>query len=77
MHNRGGNPRFVQCTFANHHLQGYPVYAEADVAVDIDDSPPDVTTARVQAAIEEFLRVRAGEQEGAQAARPANGGQAA
>jgi shikimate kinase len=34
----------------------YPVYAEADVAVDIDDSPPDVTTARVSAAIEAFLR---------------------
>ncbi|MDX1575058.1 MAG: shikimate kinase [Kiloniellales bacterium] len=36
----------------------YPVYAEADVAVDIDDSPPDVTTGRVRAAIEAFLRAR-------------------
>jgi len=36
----------------------YPVYAEADVAVDIDDSPPDVTTARVRAAIEGFLRAQ-------------------
>ena len=33
----------------------YPVYAEADVAVDIDDSPPDVTTGRVRAAIEAFV----------------------
>jgi shikimate kinase len=33
----------------------YPVYAEADVAVDIDDSPPDVTTSRVRAAIEAFM----------------------
>ncbi len=33
----------------------YPVYAEADVAVDIDDSPPDVTTDRVRAAIEAFV----------------------
>ena len=33
----------------------YPVYAEADVAVDIDDSPPDVTTNRVRAAIEAFM----------------------
>ena len=33
----------------------YPVYAEADVAVDIDDGPPDVTTDRVRAAIEAFL----------------------
>lgn len=34
----------------------YPVYAEADVAVDIDDSPPDVTTSRVAAAVAAFLR---------------------
>jgi shikimate kinase len=33
----------------------YPVYAEADVAVDIDDSPPEVTTDRVRAAIEAFV----------------------
>jgi shikimate kinase len=33
----------------------YPVYAEADVTVDIDDSPPDVTTNRVRAAIEAFM----------------------
>ena len=36
----------------------YPVYAEADVAVDIDDSPPDVTTGRVRAALEAFLRAQ-------------------
>ena len=36
----------------------YPVYAEADVAVDIDDSPPDVTTGRVRAAIEDFVLAR-------------------
>jgi hypothetical protein len=37
----------------------YPVYAEADVAVDIDDSPPDVTTNRVRAAIEAFMLAQA------------------
>jgi shikimate kinase len=36
----------------------YPVYAEADVAVDIDDSPPEVTTDRVAAAIAAFLGVQ-------------------
>jgi shikimate kinase len=36
----------------------YPVYAEADVAVDIDDSPPDVTTSRVRAAIEAYVRAQ-------------------
>ncbi len=36
----------------------YPVYAEADVAVDIDDSPPEVTTGRVRAALESFLRAQ-------------------
>lgn len=29
----------------------YPIYAEADVVVDTDDEPPDVTTDRVVAAI--------------------------
>ncbi len=33
----------------------YPVYAEADTAVDIDDSPPDVTTGRVVGAVGAFL----------------------
>ncbi|MDX1422638.1 MAG: shikimate kinase [Kiloniellales bacterium] len=37
----------------------YPVYAEADVAIDIDDSPPDVTTSRVCAAIETYLGAEA------------------
>jgi shikimate kinase len=37
----------------------YPVYAEADVAVDIDDSPPEVTTKRVRAAIEAFQQAQA------------------
>lgn len=37
----------------------YPVYAEADVAIDIDDSPPDVTTSRVCAAIEAYLGAEA------------------
>ena len=45
----------------------YPVYAEADVAVDIDDSPPDVTTQRVRDAIEAFL----GAQEAAHASEAA------
>ena len=33
----------------------YPVYAEADATVDIDDSPPQVTTDRVRRAIEAHL----------------------
>lgn len=33
----------------------YPVYAEADAVVDIDDSPPNVTTERVLAAVGAFL----------------------
>jgi len=49
----------------------YPVYAEADVAVDIDDSPPEVTTGRVAAAIAEFLRT-----EGDRLERPAAEGTA-
>jgi shikimate kinase len=36
----------------------YPVYAEADVVVDIDDSPPKMTTERVRRAIEDYLTAR-------------------
>jgi shikimate kinase len=53
----------------------YPVYAEADVAIDIDDSPPDVTTSRVCAAIEAYLGTEADLSMGAAApgARPDGG----
>ena len=37
----------------------YPVYAEADVTVEIDDSPPQVTTDRVCRAVEAHLDGRA------------------
>lgn len=33
----------------------YPVYAQADLTVDSDDSPPDVTTDRVIAAVRQWL----------------------
>jgi shikimate kinase len=36
----------------------YPVYAEADVVVDIDDSPPKMTTERVRRALEDYLMVQ-------------------
>ena len=47
-----GNPRDIL-----HGLirERYPVYAEAEVTVDIDDSPPQVTTDRVRQAIEAHL----------------------
>jgi shikimate kinase len=35
--------------------QRYPVYAEADIAVDSADGPPDVTLERVVEALESFL----------------------
>jgi shikimate kinase len=37
----------------------YPVYTEADVTVEIDDSPPNVTTERVLRAIEAHLAATA------------------
>jgi len=33
----------------------YPVYAEADIAVDSADGPPDVTLERVIEALDSFL----------------------
>ncbi len=33
----------------------HPIYAEADVTVDTDDGPPEITTNRVLAALESFL----------------------
>ena len=33
----------------------YPVYAEADITIDSQDGPPEVTVARVRAAIESYL----------------------
>lgn len=50
---KGGNRRAILRRLIE---ERYPVYAEADVCVDIDDSPPDVTTDRVASAIEAFVK---------------------
>ncbi|MEE8534706.1 MAG: shikimate kinase, partial [Kiloniellales bacterium] len=47
-----GNPRDILRGLIR---ERYPVYAEAEVTVDIDDSPPQVTTDRVRQAIEAHL----------------------
>ncbi len=47
-----GNPRDILRGLIR---ERYPVYAEAEVTVDIDDSPPQVTTDRVRRAIEAHL----------------------
>jgi shikimate kinase len=36
----------------------YPVYAEADITVDSDDSPPEATVDRVMAALRRHLEGR-------------------
>lgn len=53
----------------------YPVYAEADVVVDIDDSPPEVTTSRVAAAIAAFLGAQDDQPAAPAADGPAGGGE--
>jgi hypothetical protein len=35
--------------------QRHPIYAEADIAIDSADGPPDVTLERVVEALESFL----------------------
>ena len=47
-----GNPREILEKLI---AERYPVYAEADVIVDVSDEPPDSTTNRVLAAIMEFV----------------------
>lgn len=49
---RRGNPRE---TLARLMEQRYPVYAEADITVDSDETPPDAAAARVQEALRAHL----------------------
>ena len=49
---RQGDPRAVLGRLMDVR---YPVYAQADLTVDSDDSPPDVTTDRVIAAVRQWL----------------------
>lgn len=49
---RQGDPREVLRGLMERR---YPVYAEADLTVDSDDSPPDVTTDRVVSALRDHL----------------------
>lgn len=49
---KSGDPRQILQRLID---ERHPVYAEADVAVDIDDSPPKVTTERVLAALRRYL----------------------
>ncbi|OYQ35812.1 shikimate kinase [Niveispirillum lacus] len=49
---RQGDPRAVLARLMDLR---YPVYAQADLTVDSDDSPPDVTTDRVIAALRHWL----------------------
>lgn len=45
-----------QARLAELMAQRYPVYAEADITIDSDDSPPEVTVERVLAALGRHLR---------------------
>jgi shikimate kinase len=47
-----GNPREILEELI---AERYPVYAEADIAADSADGPPEVTVARVRGAIDDFL----------------------
>ncbi len=47
-----GDPRQVLTDLM---ARRYPIYAEADVTVDTDDGPPEITTDRVLAALESFF----------------------
>ncbi|MBP7334976.1 shikimate kinase [Niveispirillum sp.] len=49
---RHGDPRAVLARLMEVR---YPVYAQADLTVDSDDSPPDVTTDRVVVALRQWL----------------------
>jgi shikimate kinase len=44
-----------QAKLAELMAERYPVYAEADIIVDSDDSPPEVTVERVIAALRQYL----------------------
>ena len=52
---KSGDPREILQKLID---ERYPVYAEADVVVDIDDSPPKMTTERVRRAIDDYLMVQ-------------------
>lgn len=49
---RQGDPRAVLARLMEVR---YPIYAEADLTVDSDDSPPDITTERVITALRKWL----------------------
>ena len=57
-----GNPRKILARLIE---ERYPVYAEADIVVDSEDGPPEVTVERVIAALSEF---RSGPRPGRRAA---------
>jgi hypothetical protein len=52
---KSGDPRELRQKLID---ERYPVYADAGVVVDIDDSPPNMTTERVRRAIEDYLMVQ-------------------
>jgi len=54
---KGKEPRAV---FEEQIAQRYPIYAEADVAVESEDGPPDKTLERIVASLARFLGVSAG-----------------
>ena len=47
-----------QARLAELMAERYPVYAEADITVDSDDSPPEATVDRVMAALRRHLEGR-------------------
>ncbi len=53
---RSGDPEKI---LANLMAQRHPIYAEADIVVDCADDSPDITTARVLAAVQGFRPPRA------------------
>ena len=52
-----GDPREILARLID---ERYPVYAEADVVVDSQDGPPEVTVERVRAAIDDYLAAHDG-----------------
>ncbi len=50
---KNGGPRAILAALID---ERYPVYAGADIVVDSDDVPPEVTIAKVSQAIDRFLR---------------------
>ncbi len=51
---KGGDPRIVLMRLME---ERYPIYAEADIAVDSVDGPPEATLARVLEGLDRFLGV--------------------